>query len=563
MKFSDKEISLFRGISLISAVFTLVIAFTMLFTLVQLKTLNPLDNPALLSIQEQYERDPDNQDKVEYVRAMDLMARKAYFSSRWQVEAGSYLLLAGAAIFVIFQRLIAGSEKPKRYPAAERPDIISDRKKYPRYLLISAGSVTMLAILSSFVLRAILPSPGRSVSASEGMGSRAEAMELAQPDNVNFPFFRGEGSRGISAGNGFVTEWNVDDGTNIKWKSSVPRHGKNSPVIWGNYVYLTGAENNVCEVYCFDKITGEILWTGSGSEFQGASDVVPESDMEAGMAGPTVAAWEGGVCAIFGNANLVCFDHDGKLKWAKNLGVPQTIYGFTSSLLIYKDILLIQYDSDEKLAVIGIDVNTGEQKWETARQGRTVNSSPILASIDGQPQMLINGNPNVTAFDPETGTELWTLPGVSGDVAASLAVNSNFVYTASDYFKVKALKPGKSGSTIWEDNTFTPDASSPVANEKYLFVATGNGDVACYDAQKGEVLWENYFENSFYASPVICDGKVWIIDRGGIMHVIEAEGVLNIISSTSVGESTDSTPAFSEGRIYIRGMSSLICIAAN
>ncbi len=80
----------------------------MIFSLIQLKTINPLDNPALLSVKEQFDRDPDNRDKAEQVRAMDLMARKAYFSSRWQVETGSYLLLAGAIVFVLFQRLIAG-----------------------------------------------------------------------------------------------------------------------------------------------------------------------------------------------------------------------------------------------------------------------------------------------------------------------------------------------------------------------------------------------------------------------------------------------------------------------
>ena len=563
MKFSDKEIRIFRGISLISAVFTLVIAFTMLFTLVQLKTINPLDNPALLSIQEQYERDPDNQDKAEYVRAMDLMARKAYFSSRWQVEAGSYLLLAGAVIFVIFQRLIAGSEKPKRYPAAEKPDIISDRKNYPRYLMVTAGSVTLLAILSSFILRGILPAPGRSSVIAENAAETSDAPALAPPGDVNYPFFRGEGGRGISGGTGYPTEWDASTGSNIKWKTAIPLPGKSSPVIWGNKIYLTGAEEKELEVYCIDKNSGEILWTGSGTDFQGSSQEIPESDLEAGTAVPTAAVWENGVCAMFGNGNIVCFDHDGKLTWGRNIGVPQTIYGFTSSLLIFKNLLLVQYDSDDKISVMGIDLTTGEQKWETPRQGRTVNSSPVLAVFNGKPQFLVNGNPNVTSYDPESGAELWSLEGVSGDVASSLAVNSTLVYTASDYFKVKALKPDKNGSTLWEDNTFTPDASSPVANDKYLYVTTGYGDVACYNAQKGDTLWSHYFENPFYASPVICDNKVWMTDRAGITHVVEAESKLKIISSSPIGENSDCTPAFSEGRIYIRGRSNLFCIGAN
>ncbi len=81
---------------------------------------------------------------------------------------------------------------------------------------------------------------------------------------------------------------------------------------------------------------------------------MPESDPEAGMAVPTAAVSENEVCAIFGNGNLVCFDHDGKLKWGKNIGVPKGTYGFSSSLVIYDKLLLVQFDSQDKIYNIRI-----------------------------------------------------------------------------------------------------------------------------------------------------------------------------------------------------------------
>ncbi len=137
MKFSEKEINIFKGISLAAGLFTLVIAITMIFSLIQLKTINPLDSPSVQSVKDQFDRDPDNKDKADQVRAIDLMARKAYFSSRWQVETGSYLLLAGAFVFVLFQRLIAGSEKPARSLYSGKPDINLERKSNRKYLAIS------------------------------------------------------------------------------------------------------------------------------------------------------------------------------------------------------------------------------------------------------------------------------------------------------------------------------------------------------------------------------------------------------------------------------------------
>jgi outer membrane protein assembly factor BamB len=563
MNYTEKDVKIFKGISLISGIFTLLVAFTMIFTLIQLKTINPLDSPALLSVKEQFDRTPDSKDKAEQVRAMDLMARKAYFSSRWEVETGSYLMLAGAVIFVLFQRLIAGSEKPARNLYPDKPDIKKEKNKYQRLLIIAAGTVTILAVISSFVLRTNLPSAGRSLSITAGAAPASSPEKSIVPDDVNFPFFRGSGSNGIAAGSGFPIEWDGAANKNIKWKLAIPKQGKNSPVIWGENLFLTGAEGGICEIYCINKNTGKINWTGSGSDFPGSSKEVPESDAEAGMAVPTTAVSDDGVCAIFGNGNLVCYSHDGKFKWGKSIGIPANTYGYASSLLIWNGILIVQFDSDAKISLSGFDMKNGEQKWETIRQGRPVWSSPVLTIFDNQPQILINGNPNVTAYDPATGKELWTLPGVTNDVVPSLAINSKLVFAVTDYAKLVALKPGKSGSKVWEDNTFTPEASSPVATDKYLFVTTGNGDAACYNAEKGDTLWSHYFQNPFYASPIVCDNKVWMLDRNGIMHIVEEGSKLKIISSSPIGEKTDCTPAFSEKKIYIRGKDNLYCIGKN
>jgi len=223
--------------------------------------------------------------------------------------------------------------------------------------------------------------------------------------------------------------------------------------------------------------------------------------------------------------------------------------------------LIVQYDSEAKISIKGFDLSSGEQKWETVRTGRPVWSSPVMANLDGQTQVIINGNPNVSSYDPITGAELWSQPGVSGDVAPSLAVNSRFVYAVTDYAKLIAMKPGKSGSKLWEDNTFTPDVSSPVADDRFLFLTTGNGDVACYNAEKGDTLWSHLFNNPFYASPIICDGKLWMLDRKGIMHVAEASEKFKLLAESPLGENADSSPAFSDGRIYLRGKDNLYCIS--
>lgn len=562
IKFTEKDMSILKVISQIAGGFALIIAMTMIFTLVQLKTMNPLDNPALLSVKEQYDKDPSNSLKAEQVRAMDLMARKAYFSSRWQVETGSYLLIAGVIIFIICQRIITENEKLNPVLAEKKQDSSLNRRKNRRYLISTGAVILITAIASSFFLRADLPDiSGKSRGTSKSEESSNE--KAPKPDKTNWPFFRGQDSRGIAGGNGYPTEWDAVAGKNISWKIEIPKKGKSCPVIWGDKIFITGAQEKICEVYCIDKQTGKILWTGSASDIPGEPTVLPKMDQEAGLAVSTAATNGKEVCAVFANGNLVCFDMDGKKKWAKNIGVPESSYGYASSLMIYKDILLVQFDSNVKISLMGFDIETGNLKWETQRTGRAVWSSPVMAYFSGKSELIINGNPLVSGYDPLTGKELWELECMSGDVAPSVAVNSTMTYAVTDYAKLVAIKPANGVSVIWEDNTYTPDVSSPVATDQFLFVSTGNGDVACYNALKGDTLWTHYFQNPFYASPVIADDMVYLLDRSGVIHIIKAGTPYSLIAESQIGEATDCTPAFSDKKIYIRGKKNLYCISKN
>jgi len=564
MKFSfnEKDIRILRVISQIAGGFALIVAMTMIFSLVQLKSVNPLDNPVLLSVKEQYDRDPADATKAEQVRAMDLMARKAYFSSRWQVETGSYLLIAGVVIFIICQRLISENEKLKPVVADTKPDSALIRGKNRKYLIFAASFILIAAIVSSFLLRTELPDiSGKGTASSKKKENSDE--KASAPDKTNWPSFRGQDSRGNAGGKGYPTEWDAASGKNISWKIEVPKKGKSSPVVWGDRIFITGAQDKICEVYCIDKKSGNILWTGSASDIPGEPSVLPKTDPEAGIAVSTVATNGKEVCAVFSNGNLVCFDMDGKKKWTKNIGVPESSYGYASSLIIYKDLLLVQFDSNTKISLIGFDLESGDQKWETLRHGRAVWSSPVLAHFNGKPELVINGNPFVSAYDPLTGTELWEVECMSGDVAPSVAVNSSMVYAVTDYAKLVAIKPGNGVSIAWEDNTYTPDVSSPVATDQYLFVTTGNGDVACYNAIKGDTLWTHYFQDPFYASPLIADDMVYLLDRSGKTHVVKAAATFKLIGESTLEEATDCSPAFSDGKIYIRGKKNLYCISKN
>ncbi len=307
-----------------------------------------------------------------------------------------------------------------------------------------------------------------------------------------------------------------------------------------------------------------MIWSAPVSGIPGEPAVPPEMDQDAGLAVSTAAVNNKAVCAIFANGNLICLDHDGKRKWAKNIGTPQNnAYGYTSSLIIFDNTLIVQFDAQDKISLMGFDIESGTMKWETIRTGRPVWSSPVLAGFNGTPQVVINGNPSVTSFNAVTGEELWSVECLTGDVAPSVAVNSTMTYAVTDYARLAAIRGGTGAAIVWEDNTFTPDVSSPVATDEFLFLSTGNGDVACYNAEKGDTLWTHYFVDQFYASPVIADDKVYLLDRAGMMHIVKAGGEYELVAESPLGENADCTPAFSDKNIYVRGRNNLYCISEN
>jgi outer membrane protein assembly factor BamB len=145
-------------------------------------------------------------------------------------------------------------------------------------------------------------------------------------------------------------------------------------------------------------------------------------------------------------------------------------------------------------------------------------------------------------------------------VGPSPAVGGNLVFALNEYASLVAIKPETAPQKVWEDYSYLSDVPSPVATDKHLFVATSYGLVACFDNLSGEMLWEAEFDNSIYASPMIAEGKVFLLDKQGIMHIFEAGESYQHIADCSLGEGSVCTPAFADGSIYIRGENHLFCI---
>jgi outer membrane protein assembly factor BamB len=615
----EKQILALRT-AYIAGIFALIVGLVMLLNYRQLVTTDPLESELLKTMVERLKSDASNEQLKTEIRNLDLMARNAYFTSQWQIRAGAFLLMGGVIIMVIALRLYYSLKAKIALPDSAESSLDIELLISRKWILYTLAVIFGLGLLASFlsidhlsgtyaetetiarqdaipvqqiipkgetdgvsteiVIQSELPVSDEGVVAqeqsqiSEAAVLPAQAVEqtaAVQPTVTtketsvadlqnNFPSFRGAFGLGIAHQKNAPVSWNGASGENIIWKVKIPLQGYNSPVIWNNQVFVTGANSTAQSIYAYDLASGNLVWEHKVSGIERASNKAIKPTDDTGYAAPTVATDGKHIYAIFATGDLVCVTMQGQRIWGKNMGIPDNHYGHSSSLLLWKNHLFIQFDTNVAGKVLALHTLTGDLIWETPRTSKISWASPILANVGGRYELVLASSPEVAAYDIETGKELWKVNCMSGEVGPSPGYYNGIVYAANEYAKLIAIKPGTTPVTVWENNEYLPEVASPVAIDGLLFIATSYGVVACFDAATGDLLWEYEANQGFYASPVVADGKVYFLDMDGIMHIFSIDKTMKLIGTPELNEQSVSTPAFAQSKILIRGYDHLYCI---
>ena len=614
MNISDK-IKIAKQTATVAGAFCLVISLLLLLNYLQMSSADPLDSEVMETLVQRLQMEPGNEQLKEEIRQFDLLARKAYFTSLWQVRTGGYLLLFAAIILVgalsIYHSLLARIEKPED---DEETDEITGRALSRKWILAGTAVLAAVALTATFTVSDPIEKYLAGVTAAEEREDQVERITIsdagtrpaeerspavpdpsvtdagadtftdtddapavpAGPDTTpvtpaapafpgetairnNHNALRGPWGNGVVYHTNLPLEWDGVSGRNILWKVPVPLHAYSSPVIWGDKLFITGADATERKVFCFDRHTGNLLWEESADNIPGSPPKIPRTTDDTGLGASTATTDGIGVYAIFATGDIIALDMDGNRKWTRNLGVPDNHYGHSSSLLSHREKLFVQYDDLDRGRILCLNVLTGEPIWDITRESHVSWASPILINVGGSYQLVVNGNPIVAGYNIETGRELWTVSAMAGEVGPSPVFGGGLVYAANEYATMVAIDP-TSGSIVWEDNYYLPEVASPVYGNGYVFIATTYAVFACLDAETGEALWEYDTENIFYSSPVVAGNRVYVTDIGGNSYIFETGREPNLLAQNSLGEEVYTTPAFAGGRIYIRGEYHLYCI---
>lgn len=384
----------------------------------------------------------------------------------------------------------------------------------------------------------------------------------------NWPNWRGPRGDGSSEEASVPIAWSETE--HIAWKAKVPHGGHSSPIVWGDRVFLVGAntgEKPARVLMCFDFTTGKLLW----------EKTVVESPLEKKH---HLNSWASSTPATDGEKVYVTFldqsdmlvaayDFNGREVWKVRPGVFSSRHGFCTCPVVFKDLLIVNGDHDGNSYIAAIKRSTGETVWKTPREYKTRSyCTPIIREIDGRTQMILSGSKCVASYDPHNGQRHWMLDGPTEQFVASLVYNKGLIFLTCGFpdHHVMAIDPRGSGKITeashvkWHYTKGDAYVPSPVACGDYFLLVSDGGIGTCYDAESGKIQWQQRLGTHYSASLVAANGLVYFTDDHGLTKVIKPGPTLEVVSENKLDEDTFASPAISQGKLLIRGTDSLYCI---
>ena len=393
--------------------------------------------------------------------------------------------------------------------------------------------------------------------------------------------FRGANSSGQAIGSEALPT-KIGPETNVVWKTALPP-GHSSPVITADRIFVTAVRNERLVTIALDRTSGKIVWEAE------APHAKLEQIHRIGSHAQSSPATDGDmVVSFFGSAGLFAYDRDGKLLWQQKMGPFNNDFGAASSPIIVDDQVILCQDHDTNSFLLAVDKRTGATRWRTDRSEFPRNfCTPVVWEFNGRKHLVIAATLRVVGYDPATGTEQFTVRGISRTVCMTPVVgDKNRLYVAGwaaggdadspirlpafgdvimahDANKDQRLSDDElpSGDVKQRFSQIDRDNDNQIDQKEYdffrsLFEQGRNLVMAINPGAQGEasathVAWTSTRFVPFCASPVFHRGFIFTVKDGGIASLLDAETgkMLKTGRLPHTGEYY-SSPVAGDGKIY-------------
>lgn len=393
----------------------------------------------------------------------------------------------------------------------------------------------------------------------------------------NWPQWRGPNLNGFSSETNLPSKWTAEE--NISWKLALPGLSGSTPIIWNDRLFLNVAEGDDLFLWCIDRNKGALLWKkplGGGNTKMRKQNMSSPSPVTDGKS----------VFVMTGTGVLKGFDFSGKELWARDIqkdyGEFGLNWGYASSPLLFEDSLFVQVlhgmKTDDASYLLRIDKKNGKTLWRVERPTTAIRESPdsyttpTLLRQGKSVEIIVTGGDCMTGHDPATGKELWRANGLNPEnnpsyrIVASPLVFEDIIYAPTRVRPLLAFKAGGRGDIssshlLWSSSN-GPDVPTPVTDGKYFYIVNDRGIVWCLDGRTGKEIYgpERIKSGTYSASPVLADGKLYLTNEDGLTTVVKAGPKFEVLAENALNDYCLSSPAISNGQIFIRTSGNLYCI---
>lgn len=397
----------------------------------------------------------------------------------------------------------------------------------------------------------------------------------ASSSSDQWPQFRGPTGQGIVPGSASLPlEWSEDK--NITWKT--PLHGRawSSPVSDGERIWLSTATTNGTELsaICVDFETGRIIHDLKLFHVEKPQYAHPFNT----YASPTPVIDGDRVYVSFGSPGTACLDvKSGKVLWERRDIECNHFRGAGSSPIIYKNLLIMNFDGSDRQFVIALDKTTGETVWKTNRSldfkdltpegkpqadgdWRKAFSTPLVHNFGDGDLLISHGSKAVYGYEPATGKELWFVEEQkthSGSGRPIVGHGMIFVSMGHPKSELWAVKPGGKGDVTdthvaWKVKRNVPTRSSAVLAGDYIYMADDGGIATCLSAKDGNQIWNERMGGNYSAAPIVSGDRVYFFSEDGRTFVLQAGNQFKILATNKLGDGFMATPAVIGDSLLLR-----------
>ena len=413
-----------------------------------------------------------------------------------------------------------------------------------------------------------------------GLGILLAGFAASIASAENWPGLKGATGNGVSSETNLPTKWSETE--NLAWQIDLPGRGASSPVVTSDRIYVTTqTDDEKLWVISVDRRDGSIVWqkdVGSGTLVgYGPPNLFRYRH---NGATPTPSADEEHVWAFFGTGHLVCLNKAGDVVWQRDMteeyGPYDIKFGMASSPRLWGDLLYVACMHKGPSYVVAFNKNTGDEVWFAERNlpaiadGVDAYSSPVIMQTDEGDQLVVVGADHVNAYDLLTGEQIWISAGLKvqseyGRLNASPAIGDGVIVCATRGESCITVRAGGHGDVtethrLW-DYTNLADCPTPTIHNGIVYAPRDDGTGRAFEAESGKLLWQKRLAGKEYrASPIVADGKVYLLSKEGICTVLEEGPKYNVLAQNELTGDFYATPAISDGDIFLRSNNQLFAI---